>query len=79
MQNDIISNNFISDSVDNAFFSTELMAFDDYYYSTVISKQNTIIDNQNKTIDLINEGFSFLSFVFVFYFLYIFIKNLIRR
>ena len=55
MQNDIISNNFISDSVDNAFFSTELMAFDDYYYSTVISKQNTIIDNQNKTIDLIQD------------------------
>lgn len=66
-------------------------AYDDYYYyskqlDTIIQNQNTlinnsniIIENQTKTFNLINEGFTFLSFLCVIYFLYIFIKNMIRK
>lgn len=66
-------------------------AYDYYYYyskqlDTIIQNQNTlinnsniIIENQTKTFNLINEGFTFLSFLCVIYFLYIFIKNMIRK
>lgn len=66
-------------------------AYDDYYYysrqldtiiqnqNTLINNSNTIIENQAKTFNLINEGFTFLSFLCVIYFLYIFIKNMIRK
>ena len=60
------------------------MSYDDYYYysrqlDNIINNQNTIIQNQSKSFDLVNQGFTFLSFLCVIYFLYIFIKNIIEK
>ena len=59
---------------------TSTMSYDDYYYysrqlDNIINNQNTIIQNQSKSFDLVNQGFTFLSFLCVIYFLYIFIFN----
>lgn len=72
--NELLENNIEED--------TSTLAYDDYYYyskqlDTIINNQNTIIQNQTKSFDLINQGFTFLSFLCVIYFLYIFIKNMI--
>lgn len=77
--NDVI-NDITVDLVDD----TTTMAYDDYYYysrqlDNIIDNQNIIIQNQNKSFDLVNQGFTFLSFLCVIYFLYIFIKNMIRK
>lgn len=68
-----------------------LSSYDDYYYysrqldtiiqnqNTLINNSNTVIENQIKISNLVNEGFTFLSFLCVIYFLYIFIKNMIRK
>ena len=74
--NELLENNIEED--------TSTLAYDDYYYyskqlDTIINNQNTIIQNQTKSFDLINQGFTFLSFLCVIYFLYIFIKNMIRK
>lgn len=54
---------------------TATMSYDDYYY---YSRQlDNIINNQNTIIQ--NQSFTFLSFLCVIYFLYIFIKNMIRK
>lgn len=63
---------------------TATMSYDDYYYysrqlDNIINNQNTIIQNQSKSFDLVNQVFTFLSFLCVIYFLYIFIKNMIRK
>ena len=63
---------------------TSTMSYDDYYYysrqlDNIINNKNTIIQNQSKSFDLVNQGFTFLSFLCVIYFLYIFIKNMIRK
>ena len=57
---------------------TSTMSYDYYYYysrqlDNIINNQNTIIQNQSKSFDLVNQGFTFLSFLCVIYFLYIFI------
>lgn len=65
---------------------SSVSAYDWYDYQevihredTIINNQNTMITTQNKTHELINDGLTFLSFMCVVVFLYIFIKNLIRK
>lgn len=77
-------NSVTNDIVVNSVDDISTMAYDDYYYysrqlDNIINNQNTIIENQNKSFDLVNQGFTFLSFLCVIYFLYIFIKNMIRK
>lgn len=78
-------NNEVNELLENSIEEdTSTLAYNDYcYYSkqldTIINNQNTIIQNQTKSFDLINQGFTFLSFLCVIYFLYIFIKNMIRK
>lgn len=80
MENDIFSNNNVVNSDNTIDNSTSLVSTYDFYdYREVIEKQNTIIENQNKVFNLINEGFTFLSFIIIIYFLYLFIKNMIRK
>lgn len=79
MNNENFSNNNIIDNtyiIDNA---TSLAAYDYYDYTEVVERLDNIIDNQNKSFNLINEGFTFISFLVIIYFLYIFIKNMIRK
>lgn len=73
----------------NNGISLSSYGYDGYYamqLDTIINNQNVLInnsnsfiENQNKTFNLLNEGFTFISFLFVVYFLYIFIKNMIRK
>ena len=79
MENDNFSNNNVINSDSASNYSTSLTSADWYDYSDVVSREDTIIENQNKTYDLINQGFTFLSFIIVIYFLYLFIKNMIRK
>lgn len=76
--------NVINDFSNSPIDGTSTQAYDDYYYysrqlDNIINNQNTIIQNQNKSFDLVNQGFTFLSFLCVIYFLYIFVKNMIRK
>lgn len=78
-------NNEVNELLENSIEEdTSTFAYDDYYYyskqlDTIINNQNTTIQNQTKSFDLINQGFTFLSFLCVIYFLYTFIKNMIRK
>lgn len=77
-------NSVTNDIVVNSVDDISTMSYDDYYYysrqlDNIINNQNTIIQNQSKSFDLVNQGFTFLSFLCVIYFLYIFIKNMIRK
>lgn len=79
MENDIISNvdaNVVDDISD---YSVSTTAYDWYDYEEVLNRLDIVIENQNKSYDLLNQGFTFLSFIIVIYFLYIFIKNMIRK
>lgn len=76
-------NSVTNDIVVNSVDDISTMSYDDYYYSrqldNIINNQNIIIENQSKSFNLVNQGFTFLSFLCVIYFLYIFIKNMIRK
>lgn len=83
MNNDIISDNSSIDNIDIIDNTRELSVsaspYDYYSYYDVVSREDTIIENQNKVYDLVNQGFTFLSFIIIIYFLYMFIKNMIRK
>lgn len=77
-------NSVTNDIVVNSVDDISTMSYDDYYYysrqlDNIINNQNIIIENQSKSFNLVNQGFTFLSFLCVIYFLYIFIKNMIRK
>lgn len=53
------------------------MQYYDYrsYFQTLITNQNTIITNQTSIINFIN----LFVFIFTCYFLYVFIRNMIKN
>lgn len=67
-----ISNNYVVDE-------GQVLAYDYYDYRELIQQQNVIISNQNKTYDLLNQGFTFISFLFIILYIYIYFKNMIRK
>ena len=72
--------NRLSDNIDPNYIYPQpyidpLMYMNPYF----INNQNTIIQNQSKSFDLVNQGFTFLSFLCVIYFLYILFKNFRKK
>lgn len=77
--NDFKDNNiFNSDNIIN-LESSLTSTYDWYDYREVIERQDTIIVNQSKTYDLINQGFTLIIFILVIFLLYSLIKNMIRK
>lgn len=73
-------NNDIFTSNNNVDFESTIDTYADWYdYRDIITRQDTIIENQNKIFDLANQGFTFISFVLIIFFIYILIKNMIRK
>lgn len=54
----------------------DLQAYYDYDYRSYLQ---TIINNQEKQASLNNLGFTYLIFILTVAFMYLFIKNLIRK
>lgn len=78
-----LENNTIFDSNNIVYPEGSLTSADalaDWYdYRDIITRQDTIIENQSKTYDLVNQGFCFLGFLVVIIFIYNLIKNMIRK
>ena len=74
--NFIISNDIASSA--SSITSAEPLV-DWYDYKDIITRQDTIIENQSKTFDLVNQGFTFISFILILFFIYYLIKNMIRK
>lgn len=78
-----LENNTILDSNNIVYPESSLISADalaDWYdYRDIITRQDTIIENQSKTYDLVNQGFCFLGFLVVIIFIYNLIKNMIRK
>ena len=83
MENEIAVNNIsdsnIVDDGERQTTSSGVLAYDYYDYREVIQQQNIIIDNQTKLYDLVNSSFTFVSFILIISFIYIYIRNLIRK
>ncbi len=71
------------DSNNTVYSESSLSSVDalaDWYdYRDIITRQDTIIENQSKIYDLVNQGFCFIGFLVVIIFVYYFIKNMIRK
>ena len=80
--NDIATNLLLS-SDDYADLQSSVSSADTYAewydYRDIINRQDSIIENQNKTYDLANQGFTFISFILVIFLVYTLIKNMIRK
>ena len=80
--NDIATNLLLS-SDDYADLQSSVSSADTYAewydYRDIINRQDSIIENQNKTYDLVNQGFTFISFILVIFLVYTLIKNMIRK
>ena len=80
--NDIPTNLLLS-SDDYADLQSSISSADTYAewydYRDIINRQDSIIENQNKTYDLVNQGFTFISFILVIFLVYTLIKNMIRK
>ena len=75
-----LENNIILDSNNIVTMESSLTSTYDWYdYIEVIERQDTIIENQSKIYDLVNQGFCFLGFLVVIIFIYNLIKNMIRK
>lgn len=78
-----LENNTIFDSNNIVYPESSLTSVDalaDWYdYREIITRQDTIIENQSKIYDLVNQGFCFLGFLIVIIFIYNLIKNMIRK
>lgn len=78
-----LENNTIFDSNNIVYPESSLTSVDalaDWYdYREIITRQDTIIENQSKTFDLVNQGFTFISFILILFFIYYLIKNMIRK
>ena len=78
-----LENNTIFDSNNIVYPESSLTSVDalaDWYdYREIITRQDTIIENQSKIYDLVNQGFCFLGFLVVIIFIYNLIKNMIRK
>lgn len=77
--NDLENNNIVNSNNIVNMESSLVSAYDWYDYSEVIERQDTIIENQSKVYDLINNGFAFIAFLFVIILLYNLIRNMIRK
>lgn len=78
MENEVQNSN-ISDNNNITDLSEKALAYDYYDYREVIEKQNAIIENQNNTYNLLNYGFTFISFILIVFFIYSYFKNMIRK
>lgn len=80
--NDIPVNAILSSddivNLESSLISADTYA-DWYDYRDIITRQDTIIENQEKTFDLVNQGFTFISFILVIFIVYTLIKNMIRK
>lgn len=78
-----IATNFLLSSDDYADLQSSVSSADTYAewydYRDIINRQDSIIENQNKTYDLVNQGFTFISFILVIFLVYTLIKNMIRK
>ena len=78
-----LENNTIFDSNNIVYPESSLTSVDalaDWYdYREIITRQDTIIENQSKIYNLVNQGFCFLCFLVVIIFIYNLIKNMIRK
>ena len=78
-----LENNTIFDSNNIVYPESSLTSVDalaDWYdYREIITRQDTIIENQSKIYDLVNQGFCFLGFLVVIIFIYNLIKYMIRK
>lgn len=74
-----LENNTIFDSNNIVYLESSLISADWYDYREIITRQDTIIENQSKTYDLVNQGFGFLGFLVGIIFIYNLIKNMIRK
>ena len=79
-EENIINNNFIFS--DSEMSSVETLAYDyDYrsYLQTIINNQNKIIDNQDKTFEMINGFNTYMIFFLAIVLVYQLFKNFIRK
>lgn len=76
--NNSYNNNIVVDSK-GELSSISALAYDDYYFQQIINKQDTIIGNQSNTYNLLNFGFTFISFILIIFFVYNYTKNMIRK
>lgn len=79
-EENIIDNSVISSDLQSS--SLEPLAYDyDYrsYCQTIINNQNKIIDNQEKSFNMINEFNTFMVFFLAIIFVYQLFKNFIRK
>lgn len=83
MENEIENNNSYNNDIivdsEEDLSSITALAYDDYYFQQIINKQDTIIGNQSNTYNLLNFGFTFISFILIIFFAYNYMKNLIRK
>lgn len=75
----VIENIVTSNSISSFGESSLSSPYDWYDYSEVIYREDTIIENQNKCFDLLNDGFTFISCTLIIILLYNLIRNMIRK
>lgn len=69
---------------DNTFIDTnnavEMMTTTSYYdYYEVVTRQDAIINKIDEQTKMINTSLCFISFLFIIFFLYSFIRNMLGR
>lgn len=83
MENEIENNNSYNNNIivngEGEMSSISALVYDDYYFQQIINKQDTIIGNQSNTYNLLNFGFTFISFILIIFFVYNYMKNMIRK
>lgn len=83
MENEIENNNSYNNNIvvdsEGEISSISALAYDDYYFQQIINKQDTIIGNQSNTYNLLNFGFTFVSFILIIFSVYNYMKNMIRK
>ncbi len=80
MEENILNNNFVSESLTSS--DIEPFAYDyDYrsYCQTMINNQSKIIDNQDLIFNMINQFNTFMVFFLAIIFVYQLFRNFIKR